>query len=398
MQSIFEVAVQGSAVTAGGVNINTRYTVEMKRLKDQDPKLTSDDTSYVREIHMRFSPVIKNTSGGSVTLDPERLMDIVRLARIDAGGHLLYDLPEMAGQSLRHIDEIVTRRTNVNLSRYSAGLTVGNGASSAATPLDFIFRFFDPRGEHPEDSIFPVKLLSEAILTIQTCTATEFGSGVTVDSMAMPICTVQVVSRDEYKQPPLWTWKEKRLQDFDTDLSPGGVTYHDVFLIRNNNGAGVTKSVFASAAWTSIFFKVGDKTYADTIPPDDLNDVYNSQQVSAKEHFLAKDSAGTNDRVPIVWTEFFNGKATKKQFAKEPPKIKLVSPTLAVGDFRVLARFMLDITGEGVVRAAQNAGHPIEKGARAMPKTASKTSLDGKKAHHARNLPVVIVPPGHAAQ
>lgn len=387
-----------TTVTAGSVGLGQKATFDLTHLTSSDPSGgVGGSFGYVKELEIRFDGNLKNGNSASRTVVYEMLYDaLVETLRLNANGHLFYDLKDAAGTDLLHIDVIETGRGPRWNSSY---VTPGSGTDSGllAFTFSFVLRMYKGKFKKPTDFLIPIKLLQKAILEVTPWGTGRLGADVSVDSFTMTL-QARVVERDHYRQPALWTWKENQQSSNDDLIEPAGVMFQEIHMIALQS-AGLTNTTFDTDQTDANDFvlKVDNQVIVDTIDGKTLiafDDAENPLEAGA---VLPDPTVGTT-RYPLFSQGRADGQITKGIYADNSPRLTFSGDANPATDYRVLVLFQMPQTTTAWAQNASRSGVKVPPGSQVRADTEDKVPVQKGKEAHATFLSAVLVPPATAAK
>lgn len=384
MLNMIKVPGRGTTVVlTGGVGLGDVATFDLTHLAAKDRGGRGGIYTYLRELVITITGNVKNTNVASRTIEWQQFYNLLNKVVLNADGHNFVDCPTQGGMILRHWEETSTGR---KASCQTDITQAGSGTNGGILAYTLVYRIpcYDLRRYEPEDLLIPVSILDGANLDLQFCPSTQFGADMSIDTATIRV-DAEIVQRDEWRVPALWTIREHRQSSVDDFVEPSLVTYQDLHVIAAKT-AGLTRPKITSANVTTVKHEIDGDVHKDQLPPDSLISAYNGQ-VSFGDNLLPLMGTGNCERIPVLWVSKSSGKITKFAYANQKSKLTLEGTASADTTFRLMSVFQRSMTHEAVEQIRQRAKVAAKPGAKIAPKTASKVGIDARKPKKGAALP-----------
>lgn len=327
------VKLRGSTTTTPG----GRWGVDL----DQVGQLNSFGSElfvYLAVILLELTLVITNNSGGGVTVQWEKLYDVVVGVDLNfkAANKHLWEFTQAGGQAVwQTFYQKYGRFPDVQTD-----VSINNGAS-ATLYLVLPITFYDPRCEEPEDELLWGDLLAQSTIDFTYGAAGTYGAGVTFT--VTPNVSIYCVPRNDRRFPTMVRHTEEALTSFTRDnLSVNNYYPMDVVVMPYNASAGQSMKAFAAADFTSVKLTYDGAILINVLNPTTIVKYRNLEALSSGDR-LGQWEAGSNLRLDLAW---FDGREntlkSKIMFASSMPQVEFVGGGgTTVNDFRMLYRLVI---------------------------------------------------------
>lgn len=290
---------------------------------------------------------ITNNSGGSITIEFEKLYDILTgvILSFKAADTQLWEFTQSGGQALwqTHYAKFGT------YPFVQTDLTIGNTATGTVY-LQLPICFWDPRLVEAEDELIWAELLVNSVIEFTWASTGIFGASITYT--VSPALSAYAVPRTQMRFPTLVRATEQALTSFAQDqLAVNGLFPMDLVLMPYNTAAGVSMKHFAAADFTSISLTYdGTPIYSQTNPTTMV--AFQNLFPKASADRIPQWQAGGNQMLVLASPDMSNGLKSKILYASKQPITRFVGGGgTTVADFRVLERVIIP-SGRSTAKSA----------------------------------------------